>query len=90
MTTSCKRAAELCSLERDAGLTIWQRLSLWFHLLICGLCRRFRRQQSLIEGVAKDAGQEAPPDGPGLPADARERINKALREKMRDGPPPAG
>jgi hypothetical protein len=85
---SCKRAAELISLSQEAPLRWRQRLALALHLCVCGMCRRFRRQMGLLER----AGRSAPGTGPGasadvaLPAEAKERIKRALRGQGPGGP----
>ena len=46
---TCRRAAELISWEQDASLPFHQRAGLGFHTLLCGACRRFRRQVEVVE-----------------------------------------
>ena len=46
---TCRRAAELISWEQDASLPFHQRAGLGFHTLLCGACRRFRRQLEVVE-----------------------------------------
>ncbi|MGL4555091.1 MAG: hypothetical protein ACRC33_28330 [Gemmataceae bacterium] len=46
---TCRRAAELISGEQDADLPLHQRAVLGFHTLLCGPCRRYRRQLGVVE-----------------------------------------
>ena len=40
----CKDASRLVSLQQEAELTSWQRLTLRLHLAVCDACARFERQ----------------------------------------------
>ena len=40
----CKDASRLVSLQQDAELSSWQRLTLRLHLSVCDACARFERQ----------------------------------------------
>jgi hypothetical protein len=86
--TPCKRAAELIALSLETPLHWRQRLALAFHLCLCDLCRRFRRQMRLMQRAGRTAGQpEQTPEMADvtLPEEARERIKRALREQGRGG-----
>jgi Putative zinc-finger len=41
---SCKDASHLVSLQEDAPLTFWQRITLRLHLSVCDACTRFEQQ----------------------------------------------
>lgn len=73
---SCKKAAELISLSLETPLTLGQRISLGFHVGICGMCRRFRRQSRLIQEIGQRIGKEFPAEN--LSNEARERIRRAI------------
>jgi hypothetical protein len=89
---SCKRAAELISLSREAPLGWRRRLALAFHLSFCAMCRRFCRQTELLDRAARAAGSDSPPaaasaEAASLPEAARERIKAALRRADSAEPP---
>ncbi len=44
----CKDASRLVSLQQDARLTPWQRLTLRLHLSVCAACARFERQIAFL------------------------------------------
>ncbi len=68
----CKGATRLMSLKQDRRLTFQERLSLRFHLSMCGACRQCDRQFSLLHqlgerfeadlGDATDDQGASPPD----------------------------
>ncbi len=70
---SCRHATRLISDALDRSLSWLERLGLGIHLLGCRPCRRFRRAVRWLHGVLA-----APPADVRLPADARERIQRAL------------
>lgn len=75
---SCKRAGELISLSMETPLGWRRRLELWFHMCVCGLCRRFSRQTWLVQRAGRTADDRAVEAT--LPEAARERIKAALRD----------
>jgi hypothetical protein len=85
--TSCARAAELISRSLDVPLRWRERLALRFHLLVCAMCRRFRRQSLLLQEAGRIAGSGAAPVGepPTLSEPARDRIKQALRGHPSNG-----
>jgi hypothetical protein len=70
---SCCHATRLISNALDAPLSWGQRISLTSHLLVCRPCRRFQRAVRWLHGALA-----APPAEVRLPADARDRIQRAL------------
>ena len=56
----CKEATRLMSLKQDRRLTFQERLSLRFHLSMCGACRQCDRQFSLLHrsGERFEAGPD--------------------------------
>jgi hypothetical protein len=76
---TCKQAAEMLSRSADIQLSFWQRLGLTIHTLICGMCRRFRRQLTGLHAACDKALREdTERRGDGLSAEARARIAAAL------------
>lgn len=80
---SCNEVSRLVSEALDRDLSLWQKLQLWMHLMMCGMCARFRKQILLLHAAAKcywgavenlDLGaREA------LSLEAKERIKQTLR-----------
>jgi hypothetical protein len=82
---NCQEVSRLVSDSIDRKLSLWQRMNLWMHLSMCGLCWGFRRYllnfheqthlhaSQIEEGVGES--QEA------LSDEARERIKQALKSQ---------
>jgi hypothetical protein len=76
----CREVACLQAAAFTRDLRPLERSGLRIHLFLCGWCRRFGRQISLL----RSASQKAAPDGlpalpPALSAEARERIRRRLQ-----------
>jgi hypothetical protein len=70
---SCRHASRLISDALDCPLSWGQRLYLAVHLLGCRPCRGFRRAVRWLHGALA-----APLTDVRMPADARDRIRRAL------------
>lgn len=79
---SCKDASHLLSERQERPLSWWERWGLRLHLWMCVSCRRFEQQLALMQRAMGSLRRrvEAEADAAELPADARERIRKALAE----------
>lgn len=80
---SCKQASELVSQSLDRHLTIRERMSVRFHLLICAACARFSRQLAFMQVTIKkfiaDTEQNKELK---LSSDAKERMTKIIKTKV--------
>lgn len=78
---SCKRATELISQKIDLPLSYRDRLSLWVHLVLCFLCRRFALQIECISKALKNDSELTPDELLiGVPVEAREKLKRALEK----------
>ena len=53
----CKDASRLVSLQQDAVLSPWQRLTLRLHLSVCAACARFERQIAYLRTAMRRYGE---------------------------------
>lgn len=82
---SCKEVSELVSQSLDRRLSPRERLGVHLHLLVCRLCRRYRRQILFLSHATRRLRAR----GPQLSPEARRRILQRIRERLeeQDGPP---
>jgi len=77
---SCKEASRLISQSLDRQLTMRERLSLRFHLLLCDMCTTFRRQLGLIRvAVRRYKTHMENNESIRLSEEARVRISRSLQ-----------
>lgn len=74
----CHEMARRSSLAMDAPLPVAQRIGVAAHLLVCGLCRRYRTQLRWLRGGAKKSASSSVVRG-SLPPAAASRIKRSLR-----------
>lgn len=81
LSPNCREAVRLQSLSLDAPLPRLRLVGLRIHLLLCRWCRRYRRQVQFLRLAARryEMGSDLALT-PKLSAEARERINRALRK----------
>ena len=86
---NCKDASRLVSESLDHRLSWWQRINLWMHVRMCGVCwgfqralLRIHREASLHPGQEEVERDSAEP-GSHLTDESRERIKRVLES----GPP---
>lgn len=76
---TCRESARLLSERRDHSLPLRKRLALRMHLVLCGLCRVYASQLSVVCGVSREAGEKAPDVSPrSMPDERRRRIKDAM------------
>lgn len=77
---TCQQTVEKLSQSMERELTMRERIDVKLHMWICAWCQWYMEQLQIIRDVARAKGAE-PPDltsGPGLSAEARERIRQKL------------
>ena len=78
---TCKETTELASRAMDEKLPLSGRVAMRMHLAVCNNCSRFAKQlhdmrrQFRLETAADE-------ETPGLPQEARQRIDKKLQKKL--------
>ncbi len=77
---SCKRVAQLASESLDRSLTLQERLSMRFHLLLCKLCTRYVRQLKFLKRACAHADEGHFGGDARLTEGARERIQDRLSQ----------
>jgi len=84
---TCKETARLVSEGLDRKLSLWTRMNLRLHLMMCGACSAYRRQVETLNRVIHrrfaepSVGIEAS-DAPACPDEAKRCITELLREQI--------
>lgn len=79
----CHGITCLVSESRERRLSPGERARVWFHLSVCGWCRNFNSQTSLLSKAVRELAEKralqplSSPDE--LSAEAREKIKQSLR-----------
>jgi hypothetical protein len=76
LSPDCKSAIRLQSEALDRRLPLLTRTGLRLHLWLCIWCSRYGKQIKILRTVAQNCDDRVP--GQALPAEARERIKRAL------------
>lgn len=83
---TCKETARLISEGLDRKLSLWQRVNLRLHLMMCGACAAYRRQVETLNHIVRrrygeSRADEPETDAPPCPEEAKRRITESLRER---------
>jgi predicted anti-sigma-YlaC factor YlaD len=78
MKHSCEKISQLASDQLERKLTLAERVSMWFHFLMCSACKHYsenlnKLHQALCLKREREGQQTL------LPKDKRIRINEALQ-----------
>ena len=76
----CSEVARLASESLDRDLPLSSRIALNSHLIYCSACRLYLRQSRRMREALRSLARGDQGEGPGLPAEVRERIKRTLRE----------
>jgi len=79
--SGCASVSHTSSVALDRPLSLKERMELHLHLLMCGFCRRYRRQLIIIQKLSTRMSLDDNSDQlifPGLNEEARERIRRAI------------
>lgn len=83
---NCHDVSKLISESLERKLSLWQRLNLWMHLGMCGLCWGFRKSLVHIHKEARQHAEEIERDAVDseikLPDESRERMKRLLESKQ--------
>ena len=79
----CREMTQLASESLDRDLDRLERFVLRTHLLYCSACRRYLKQIAFVRLAARQLVTRLEPDlpmpGPDIPAEACDRIKRALK-----------
>lgn len=83
---SCKEVSQLVSESLDRKLSLRQRLLVRIHLMMCGLCRRFRKQMFFLREKTKLFASQIPDwdnqaNDYSLSHEAKQRMKEAMIQR---------
>ncbi|GAB4191367.1 MAG: hypothetical protein Kow00105_05430 [Phycisphaeraceae bacterium] len=84
---TCKETARLISDGLNRKLSLWQRLNLWMHLMMCGACSAYRRQVENLNRIirkrfADQVDESSMASRTSCPDEAKRRITESLRDHL--------
>lgn len=86
---NCKDMTKVISDSLDRKISLRQRLELWMHITMCGLCRRFRSNTLAIRKKVRETSAQpsdkvvaSEPKDASLPPAARKRIAAAIQKQL--------
>lgn len=88
---NCKDMTKLISDSLERKITLRQRMELWMHVMMCGMCRRFRSNSIALRRRVRGttfpskANQAAGPktnSSEPLSSSAKERIATAIKRQL--------
>ncbi len=83
MIISCKHASQLISKSLDQRLSLYERVSLRLHFLICDVCSRFRQQlYTLKSAISVLLNQTENDETIQLPVQAKARIQHTIESNL--------
>lgn len=88
---NCKDMTKLISESLDRKISLFQRMELWMHIMMCSMCRRFRSNALALRRQIRAA--KTPDEGSvsrsvgvhvtsPLPADAKQRIARVIEKEL--------
>ena len=77
----CKDITKLISDSMERKLSLWQRIDLRTHLILCGFCRRFHANVLALRKLASRDKDYDAVEKPKLSVEAKTRIRNAIRQQ---------
>jgi hypothetical protein len=82
---NCKAYAELSSQRMDRHLSLWDRISMKLHQLLCPPCGLIHQQFKAIRNACRFSYDDGASDEDGrLPDEARERMKAVMKKVTQD------
>lgn len=82
---SCRDMTKLISDSLDKKLSVRNRLGLWFHIMMCGMCRRFRSNIITIRKRVRESKSELDPSDAvsvPLPPATKARLEDIIQRRL--------
>ena len=76
MMISCEKAAKICCKTQYREATLFEKIQLNFHLIICRTCKAFSKKNKLLTGLCEEAELKS------LSQKEKEEMKQKLQEKI--------
>ena len=86
LTLRCEEADRLRSVRAMRDLTRSERLAERVHAGLCKSCRHARKQLDALDHALQDLRETSDAEPVPMPAETRERLERALRKRSDDRP----
>ncbi|MFC6224940.1 hypothetical protein ACFP2F_16955 [Hymenobacter artigasi] len=85
---NCNEATLLIEKRAELPLSPTERASVWAHLSMCVLCRRYARQTQVVARLARRLGQPDATGGPDetLSPELAQQLDQLIRQAGHSGP----
>ncbi len=80
---NCRDMTKLISDSMERPISWRQRMELWMHTMMCGLCRAFRANIVTLRKLARQIGDDTGESDP-LSPNAKERVRSAMKRAEDD------
>ncbi len=82
---NCKDMTKLISDSLERKISLRQRMELWMHIMMCGMCRRFRTNiialRRRVRGARSLLKESEIPNTP-LPPATKTRLEEAVKRQL--------
>ena len=77
---NCRKISELVSRSLDSDLSLWGRVQVRMHMMMCSLCRKFRKALFKIDAEVRNAAEQdlVADENVVLPESRREQIKELI------------
>jgi len=82
LTLDCEQADRIRSMARSGNPTRAQRVGEFLHRMICGACRRARRQIEKLDGLLQDARLDQLEHAEPMSAETRSRLLQEMKKRL--------
>ncbi len=73
---SCEEATAICNKKQYNEATSWQKITLWFHVLLCRACSQFTKKNTKLTSLFEKANLHS------LSENEKEQLKKQLENKF--------
>lgn len=80
---NCDEATTICDKSQYGDATLWEKIQLNWHIVICGFCKKYTRQNSLMTKLF-DSYLENPCKKNELEKEEKAELERVLRKKLEE------